>query len=168
MTFTIRPEAPSDAPVIDAVVTSAFLSAPHRSGTEAAIVRALRNAGALTLSLVAVTGGKLIGHVAASPVTIGAVSSGWYGLGPVAVLPQEQGHGVGSRLVEQALRRLRQQGAAGCVVLGEPAYYGRFGFAVQPGMVLGGVPPGYLQALAFDGATPQGAVRYHPDFEAGP
>lgn len=166
MTFTVRPEAPSDAPAIDAVVTTAFLSAPHRSGTEAAIVRALRDAGALALSLVAVADGELIGHVAASPVTITSVPSGWYGLGPVAVLPQEQGRGVGSRLVEQALRRLRQQGAAGCVLVGEPAFYSRFGFAARPGLVLEGVPPAYFQALSFDGAPPQGSVRFHPAFEA--
>lgn len=56
--------------------------------------------------------------------------------------------------------------AAGCVVLGEPSYYGRFGFRVSAKLVLPGVPPEYFQALHWTGAMPAGEVNYHPAFNA--
>ena len=61
---------------------------------------------------------------------------------------------------------LAQLGAAGCVLLGDPAYYRRFGFECHAGLVLPGVPPEYFMALAFKGAVPCGAVSYHPAFAA--
>lgn len=172
MSVQIRPEAPSDADAITQLTTSAFLTAPHASQTEAFIVNALRRAGQLTVSLVAQAGDDLVGHVAISPVSVcsGASSassaSGWYGLGPISVVPDRQGQGIGSRLMHAALAELRRQGAAGCVVLGDPGYYGRFGFAARPGLVLDGVPPEYFQALAFDGGYPTGTVQYHDAFNA--
>jgi putative acetyltransferase len=67
--------------------------------------------------------------------------------------------------VQTALDQLREQGASGCVVLGEPGFYGRFGFAPEPGLILPGVPPEYFQALAFgDRLPPMGEVEYHPAF----
>ncbi|MCY1379125.1 hypothetical protein D3C81_2016270 [compost metagenome] len=65
-----------------------------------------------------------------------------------------------------ALAGLRELAAQGCVLLGDPAYYARFGFAPQPGLVLPGVPPEYFQALSFSGHWPQGEVSYHLAFEA--
>lgn len=129
-------------------------------------MRALRGAGQLSVSLVAEADGAVVGHVAASPVTLSGGERGWYGLGPVSVTPAWQGRGIGSRLVRQALDVLRARGAAGCVVLGEPGYYGRFGFAAAPALVLPGVPPAYFQALAFAGAVPAGTVAYHAAFTA--
>lgn len=55
-------------------------------------------------------------------------------------------------------------GASGCVVLGEPAYYGRFGFNVVEGLILPGVPEEYFQALSFDNKYPCGEVSYHAAF----
>ncbi len=75
--------------------------------------------------------------------------------------------GIGSLLMRDALRRLRERGAAGCVLLGNPAYYARFGFMPEPSLVLPGVPPEYFQALRFDGPWPRGVVTYHAAFEAG-
>lgn len=164
MDLVIRAEQPADAQAIAAVVQQAFRAAPHASGTEAGIVRALRLAGALSLSLVAIDQDRIVGHVALSPVTISDGSQGWYGLGPVAVLPSLQGRGIGSRLVEQALQLLRARGAGGCVVLGEPGYYGRFGFRADPALVLEGVLPAYFQALSFTGASVRGTVHYHAAF----
>ena len=65
-----------------------------------------------------------------------------------------------------ALGALREQGAQGCVLLGEPAYYGRFGFRAEPGLVLPGVPPEYFQALCLRPPMAQGEVQYSPAFEA--
>lgn len=166
MSVQIRPESPSDADAIAQLTTAAFLTAPHTSHTEAFVVNALRRAGQLTVSLVAQAGDRLVGHVAISPVTVSSGATGWYGLGPISVAPDLQGQGIGSQLMHAALADLRRLGAAGCVLLGDPAYYGRFGFAAWPGLVLDGVPPEYFQALAFDDGYPAGSVQYHDAFNA--
>jgi len=145
---------------------AAFRHAEHASGTEHHIVAALRAAGQLVVSLVALEGGQVVGHVAVSPVTISDGSAGWYGVGPVSVMPAWQGRGLGTLLMTRALEALRALGAAGCVVLGEPGYYGRFGFRSEPGLVLPGVPVRYFQAVTLQGATPSGQVAYHAAFEA--
>lgn len=166
MKIEIRNETAADVTEIEAVTISAFLKAPHTSHTEQFIVSALRRAGKLTVSLVADAGGKVIGHVAVSPVSISDGASGWFGLGPISVVPQHQRSGVGSRLTREALRILRDQGAAGCVLLGEPRYYSRFGFQVDPGLTLPDVPPEYFQAVSFDSSRPHGTVSYHEAFSA--
>ncbi len=166
MKIVIRKETQADIAGIDAVTIDAFQNAPHTSHTEQYIVGALRKAGKLTLSLVAETGGKLIGHVAVSPVFISDGSANWFGLGPISVAPDHQRRGVGSGLMREALRILRAQGAAGCVLLGEPEYYSRFGFQVDPDLVLADVPPGYFQAISFGSSRPRGSVMYHEAFNA--
>lgn len=166
MTLHIRSEVPSDFTAINAVTQQAFLHAAHTDHNEHCIVAALRDAGALTLSLVAEIEGAVVGHLAVSPVAISDGAQGWYGLGPVSVKPQCKKQGIGSQLIHQALQTLRATGAAGCVVLGEPAYYCRFGFEHVPSLVLPDVPPQYFMLLAFGPATPQGMVTYHPAFTA--
>lgn len=161
----IRSELPSDADAIEAVTVAAFRHAAHTSHTEQFIVRALRDAGQLVVALVAEEGGVIIGHVAVSPVTIAGISCGWYGLGPISVLPAHQGRGVGTLLMQAGLARLRALGAAGCVVLGEPGYYRRFGFTASS-LALSGVPPEYFLAVSFDGPIPSGTVEYHASFAA--
>ncbi|WP_428306351.1 GNAT family N-acetyltransferase [Lacipirellula sp.] len=163
----IRTETLGDAAAIEAVTASAFLNAPHTDHTEQFIVAALRAAGALSISLVAEDAGSIVGHVAVSPVTISDGSSDWYGLGPISVLPARQGEGIGTALMRAAITALRELSAAGCVVLGEPAYYGRFGFKAAPELVLPGVPAEYFMAVQFrDGALPDGDVFYHAAFAA--
>lgn len=162
----IRGENPSDAAAIEEVIVAAFLAAAHTSHTEQFIVRALRDSGKLTVSLVAEENGQVIGHVAVSPVTISDGTTGFYGLGPVSVAPEHQGRGVGTLLTEKALGQLRGFGACGCVVLGYPAYYSRFGFNAEPSLVLPGVPPEYFQAISFVESLPSGNVNYHDAFEA--
>lgn len=164
--LTIRPERPGDEAAITDVTREAFAFAPHTSHTEHAIVQALRGAGALSVSLVAESGGRIVGHIAFSPVSIADGSPDWHGLGPVSVIPRLQGQGIARALVEQGLVRLRELGAQGCVVLGEPALYGRFGFASDPGLVLPGVPQPYFQSLAFGPARPRGEVSYHEAFSS--
>jgi putative acetyltransferase len=166
MDADIRPERPEDVEGIHAVTVAAFLNAPHTSHTEQFIVRDLRRARALTVSLVAAFDGRIVGHVAASPVRISDGTPDWFGLGPVSVAPERQGRGLGSRLVREALARLRLLGARGCVLVGEPAYYGRFGFRAEPQLTLPGVPSQYFQALCLDGDLPSGTVKFHPAFEA--
>ncbi len=101
-------------------------------------------------------------------MTLADGTPGWYGLGPVAVGPGHQRQGIGTRLVQAALEALRGLGAAGCVVLGEPGFYGRFGFAVEPGLILPGAPPANFLALAFgDRMLPLAEVEYHPAFAVG-
>lgn len=163
----LRPEHPADAPAIASLIAQAFDGHPHSGGTEPAIVRALRAAGALTLSLVAEdSSGEIVGHIAFSPVSIAGHRGRWYGLGPISVRPALQRTGIGSRLMTEGLARLKALGAEGCVVLGEPAYYGRWGFAVHEGLNYPGVPAEYFMALAFAGEVPRGEVAYHPAFGA--
>jgi putative acetyltransferase len=163
--ITIRNETAADLPAIEAVTISAFLNAPHTTHTEQFIVSALRNAGLLTISLVADAEGTVIGHVAVSPVSISDGASGWFGLGPISVLPKHQCRGVGSHLMREALRILREHGAAGCVLLGEPEYYSRFGFQADPNLILPDVPPEYFQAISLDSSRPRGTVSYHEAFK---
>lgn len=167
----IRSEQASDIPTIRQITKAAFAPMAYSSQTEAEIIDALRDAGALTLSLVALDQGEIIGHVAFSPVTIdgedlGGDDMGWYGLGPVSVRPDRQKGGTGGRLIREGLARLAGTGANGCVVLGEPDYYQRFGFEHHTGLYLEGVPAEYFMAQAFAGPVPSGRIRYHAGFDA--
>jgi putative acetyltransferase len=117
---------------------------------------------------VAEVDGRVVGHVAFSPVTISDASPDWYGLGPVSVLPEHQRKGIGKALISTGLARIRQLGAAGCCLVGHPAYYRQFGFENPAGLAVEGIPPEYFFALSFSGCLPQGVVRFHPGFSAGP
>ena len=166
MTFSLRPENPSDVEAIAGLTEAAFLNAPHTSHTEAFIVNALRRAGAMSVSLVAEQGGELVGHVATSPVVIADGTPGWHGLGPISVLPALQGQGIGSALMQAALQALRDQGAAGCMLVGDPGYYRRFGFRNEAQLVYPGIPTAYFMVLPFGEGLPQGAVSFHEAFGA--
>lgn len=167
MTFIIRHETLTDIRAIEALTAAAFMDAEHSSHTEQFIVNALRRAGALSLSLVAEQDGQLIGHASLSPVTVSDGAPGWYGLAPVSVLPTHQNQGIGSRLIRQLLAELQENRGAGCVVLGNPNYYGRFGFRAQAALTLPGIPAEYFQVLPFGGGRlPQGTVAFHPAFDA--
>jgi putative acetyltransferase len=157
-----RQEDATDAMRIDAVTRAAFRNHPFSRQTGHLIVRGLRDAGALSLSLVATLQGEVVGHPAVSAVTIGGQTGRWRGLGPVSVLPSRQRAGVGSALVRSALRRMRDAGVGGCVVLGDPAYYGRFGFAACAGLICPGVPAAHFMARLLHEAVPVGEVAYPP------
>jgi putative acetyltransferase len=162
----IRPEKPEDAGTIARLIEDAFRPQLYSNGREQFIMGALRAAGVLTISLVAEEDGEIIGQVAFSPVTIDGEFRDWYGLGPVAVRPDRQRQGVGKALIQEGLRQLRERGAAGCVLLGNPAYYNRFGFEARPELVLEGVPPEYFLGLPFESEIPSGTVQFHSAFEA--
>lgn len=165
--ITIRPETPADVHAITAVTIEAFRSLEVSDQTEHLIVRALREAGALTLSLVADRDREVIGHIAFSPVTFSDRTPGWEGLAPVSVHPAHQRQGIGSALVREGLARIRAAGARGCCLVGHPEYYGRFGFLHPSGLGMDGVPPEALFALAFEGPMPTGTIAFHPAFNLG-
>ena len=170
LAFFLLAETPADVTAVDALTHAAFEQQPHSRQTEGEIIRRLRDASALTLSLVARAGapasaGSLVGQITFSPVAISGDAPNWYGLGPLSVVPAWQGVGVGSALVSQGLRAMRQLGAAGCVVLGEPAYYGRFGFRSTPALSLHGAPSGCFLVRPFAPIVPMGEVTLHPAFD---
>ncbi|CAB1219510.1 GNAT family N-acetyltransferase [Acinetobacter bouvetii] len=160
----IRNETPADHAAIAEVIEQAFKTQPYSSHTEQLIVAALRQENALTISLVAVLNQHIVGHIAISKVSISSNHAGWYGLGPVAVLPKWQQLGIGSALIESALAELKSMAAEGCVVLGDPSFYSKFGFQVVPELILEDVPAEYFQVLAFNKAIPPGTVKYHAAF----
>ena len=166
---TLRPETADDVDAIRDLVAEAFAAVPYGDGTESAIVDRLRERGELTISLVAERAGRVVGHAAASPVRLSGGEPGWFGLGPVAVLPGHQRTGVGTALVARTLDLLRERtGAAGVVVLGDPGYYGRFGFRAGAGLTCDGVPATHFQSvpLSVDGRVPRAAVAFSPAFDA--
>lgn len=158
----IRNETAGDIPAISRLVTEALLMLAQSTGTEARIVEALRAEGALTLSLVAEEEGEVVGYLAASAARIGT-QDGWGLIGPLAVMPSRHRQGIGTALMAEALRRLRGT-SRGAALVGDPAYYGRFGFRAFPGLGVPGCPPEVVQALPFDGVAPRGELIHHPAF----
>lgn len=127
---------------------------------------AMRAAKALTISLVAEVDGRIVGHIAFSPVTLSDGTPGWYGLGPVSVLPEFQRRGLGKALIREGLARLRALQARGCCLVGHPGYYRQFGFENTPSLGVDGVPPEVFFALSFDGHLTQGTATFHVAFRA--
>ncbi|MCE8015532.1 N-acetyltransferase [Halomonas sp. MCCC 1A17488] len=160
----IRSETPADIDAIHDVTVAAFQAMPYSSHTEQYIIEELRAANALAVSLVAERDDRLVGHIAFSPVIVSDGSQGWYGLGPVSVLPEYQRQGIGKALVEEGLARLRNIGAKGCCLVGHPEYYVKFGFRNMPELVYEGVPPEYFFVLLLGGNAPQGTVTFHEAF----
>jgi putative acetyltransferase len=164
--IVIRDETDADAAAIASVTAAAFRTLKSSNITEPFIIEALRNAQALTISLVAELDGRVIGHIAFSPVTISDGTEGWYGLGPLSVAPEYHRRGIGKALTNEGLSRLRSLGAAGCCLVGHPDYYKKFGFKNVSGLVYEGVPQEFFFALSFDGHIPQGKVVFHDGFKA--
>lgn len=164
MSMMIRNELESDLEAISAVTRAAFEDHPHSSHTEQFIIDALRAANALAVSLVAEVGGRVVGHIAFSPVAISDGSSDWYGIGPLSVLPEFQGRGIGKALVNEGLSLLKGLGARGCVLVGDPGYYARFGFKNSPELIYEGIPQEYFLLLAFKKSAPRGVVVFHEAF----
>lgn len=164
----IRLETDNDVAAIRAVEYAAFRHHPqHAPGaepTEHLIVDALRGSGRLSLSLVAEVRGEVVGHVALSPASLGDETSGWYLLGPVGVAPDRQGRGVGSALIREALGVMRNRGAHGVLLVGDPAFYERFGFCSRPGLTMDGVPREYVLGLSLDGREISGGIAADPAF----
>ena len=162
----IRDEKATDFAVISEVTIAAFKNTEISNHTEQFIIEALRAAKALTISLVAEVDGRVVGHIAFSPVTMSDGTNDWYGLGPVSVHPDFQRKGIGKALIQEGLSRLRKLKAKGCCLVGHPEYYRQFGFKNVEGLVYEGVPQEVFFALSFDGDIPQGNVMFHEGFKA--
>lgn len=120
----IRTEIPIDAAGIDRLLRDAF-----PGGGEADLVKELREDGLLTLGVVATDDeGQVVGYVAFCPVDIKGEDRNWVGLAPLAVDESLRRQGLGEKLIYEGLDSLNEFGYAAVVVLGDPAYYGRFGF----------------------------------------
>ena len=159
----IREERPEDHKAIATLTSEAFRSAPHSGGNEAAIIAALRSADALILSLVAEGEGGLLGHISASRCTIGGEARAL--IAPVSVLPAHQGQGIGAALIRAALEALRAAGWQGVALVGDPAFYARFGFQARAGLSCEGIPAEYVQSLSLSAApAPTGPLTLHEAF----
>ncbi len=154
---------PADHDAICAVHTASF-----PTPGEADLVDELRAAGHLCASLVGENDGEVVGHVAFSPVRVPGATDG-LGLAPVAVLPALRRHGVAAQLIREGLAVCRELGCGFVVVLGEPDYYRRFGFAPASRWRLrdeyGGAEAFQVLELRA-GAIPAsgGVVHYAPEF----
>jgi len=165
--LTIRDERPDDVAAIRHVNEEAF-GQPQ----EARLVDSLRASGGVVLSLVASVGDRIVGHILFSPVTLesGSASHGGVGLGPMAVLPSVQRHGVGSLLVAEGINRLRESGHPFVVVLGHPEFYPRFGFVPASHYRVTcqmDVPDDAFMLLALDESRASalaGVARYREEF----
>ena len=165
MSADIRDETSSDVGAIHQVTDLAFRGMPYASGTEAEIVDRLRAADALTVSLVATVDDELVGHVAFSPAKAVDGTQPWFTLGPVSVLPEYQRRGIGSALIERGLAMLREQGALGCILTGNPEYYSRFGFEVSPGNSPEKDYAEFFMIKPFADVMPSGPIAFHEAFD---
>lgn len=157
----IRPEVPADAPAVRSVLEAAFLG-----GCEARLVDLIRERGRAQVSLVAELQGEIVGHILFSEVTIGAARG--TGLAPVCVVPAQQKRGIGKALVNAGLEACRKLGLPWCVVLGDPAYYGQFGFVNAARL---GIANEYnadehfmVQELRAGSLPVEGLAKYLPEF----
>lgn len=163
----IRKETRSDIEAITEITKLAFKDHPYSRQTEQFIITALRCAGDLTLSLVAQEDDQVVGHIAFSPVTFTDGTENWFGIGPFSVSPEYQRQGIGTKLLTEGLQILKESNAKGCILVGDPQFYGRFGFKSPVGLQHEGVPQENLLALPFNhNETPKGQVHFHPAFFA--
>ena len=163
MKITVREERPGDIVAICALNSLAF-----GQEQEGQIVNALRRNAAAHLSLVAIVEGKIVGHILYSPATIGGLDG--VALGPMAVHPDFQGKGIGSKLVEEGNARMKKEGCPFVIVLGHADYYPRFGFTPAGNFGIScewNVPDDVFMILVLDEARMRcvsGKALYRPEF----
>ncbi|MFK7861724.1 MAG: GNAT family N-acetyltransferase [Granulosicoccus sp.] len=161
----IRRETVEDIEAIFRLTTEAFSPVSFSDGSEPQIIDALRSDGELTLSLVAVDHSHIVGHIAFSPVRINGVDDSWFGLGPLSVLPELQKKGIGTLLINEGCRQLEERGANGIVLIGNPDYYGKFGFTGGGKISYRDVPVRLVQWLSFKSDMPEGEIQYCRGFK---
>ncbi|MBX4957143.1 GNAT family N-acetyltransferase [Rhizobium lentis] len=161
----IRYETPADIDAIQHLTSAAFRPMPYSEGTEADIIRRLRASGDLTISLVAEEAGEILGHVAFSPVTIDGVDDRWFGLGPISVKPERQRQGIGKALMAKGLELLKERGASGCALIGNPDVYSGAGFSSDGQLTYHDLDTRFVQRIVFRGPAPSGMLRFAPAFE---
>lgn len=161
----IRDERPTDVAAIHDLTERAFKPMSYSDGTEASIIRLLRQSGDLALSLVAEEDGAVIGHVAFSPVTIAGAAGEWFGLGPIAVEPARQRAGIGKALVLKGLEILKRRGAAGVALIGNPSVYRGCGFESDGMLRYKDIDTHFVQRIVFSGPAPTGELHFADAFE---
>ena len=172
MELSIRKEIEADIPEIRDVVYRSFLGGDSNGlkkanslPTEHLIVDKLRKANALSLSLVALMGDTIVGYLAFSKVYMTETFCNWYQLGPLCILPEYRGIGIGTSLCKAGIAGIKAMGADGLVVLGNPDFYSRFGFQKNPKVVFGkGYPDNFL-SLSFNSVIPTGSVTFEKAFD---
>ena len=161
----IRPEGERDAAAVRHVLEEAFATA-----AEADLVERLRGGAKSVIALAAEDEGRVVGHIVFSPLALEPLAGTvGLGLGPIAVLPDHEKHGVGRRLVQNGLAECRAWGAGFVSVLGDPDYYGRFGFepAAEHGLrnEFGAGEHFMVFELKKGGLPPPGTlIKYAPEF----
>ena len=167
--IAVRPERSGDIAAVRTINERAF-----GQSTEAEIVDSIRDACPDAISLVAVDGDEIVGHILFSPVIVGggSVSVWGMGLGPMAVVPERQRQGIGSRMVREGIEVLRRRNSPFVIVLGHPEYYPRFDFvrASRHGLACqwDGVPDEAFMVLILDQHAMSGVsgrVRYRDEFD---
>ena len=164
LNITIREEKPTDVEEIRELTAKAFADKDYSNQTEHFVIDALRAAGVLSISLVALLDDQIVGHNAFSPIEISDGTKNWYAMGPLSVLPQYQRLGIGGMLIREGLAKLKALNAGGCYLVGDSRYYPRFGFENVEGLYCEGASPEVSFALSFTDTMPQGKVTYHPAF----
>jgi putative acetyltransferase len=163
MEIQIRNEETRD---VDAV--REILRATFPTDAESRLVDALRANGKAIISLVAVSGDEVVGHILFSEVTTAPPNEAkGIGLAPVAVRPDMQSRRIGSRLIHHGLRLCNQLEYDYCVVLGSPEYYGRFGFEKASNFGMQneyGVDDEFMLIDFGRRAVPTGVLKYAPEF----
>ena len=166
MTIEVRNQRPEDSAAIQGVHTKAF-----GGSAEAKLVRLISERKKALISLVAVSDDSAVGHILFSRVTIDNAPPTFNGVGlaPLAVSPEFQQQGIGSKLIWEGLERCKQDGYDAVVVLGDPAYYSRFGFERAADFGLQNEYAAYDEFMVLalrDGALKEvsGMVKYLPEF----
>jgi len=163
MTIKIRSEETNDIDQVREVLCMAF-----PTDAESKLVDALHANGKAIISLVAVQGDHVLGHILFSPVSTTPPSEAkGVGLAPVAVRPDVQAQGIGSQLIREGLRLCQELGYDYCVVLGDPKYYSRFGFQKASRFGLQneyGVDDEFMVTHFSERGLRRGLVRYTPEF----
>ncbi|MDH5736684.1 MAG: N-acetyltransferase [Gammaproteobacteria bacterium] len=160
----IREEEKKDIPDIRKVTALAFKDKPYADGDEQDVIDRLRDAKALSLSLVAIENGNVVGQITFSPTKNSDGSIPWFGLGPVSVLPSHQGLGIGAYLINTGLKRIRDFGALGCILTGNPDYYKKFGFVLSPDNAPKEEPIEYFMINLFNEVKTDGIFSFHEAF----
>jgi putative acetyltransferase len=160
----IRQETSADHEVIRELTELAFRDMAYAGGDEQDVIDRLRLCDALTLSMIAEVDGKVVGHIAFSPATLTDGSGPWFALGPVSVLPDLQRQGVGSALIKAGLAHIRNAGALGCILTGNPLYYCRFGFELAPQNVPLNESEKYFMLKLLGATEPRGSFGFHAAF----
>lgn len=160
----IREEQPEDIPAIRQLTIDAFRGRPYAGGDEQDVIDRLRQCGDLTLSLVKEQEDVITGQVTFSPAICEDGSSPWFALGPVSVLPDLHGQGVGGELIRAGLEQIAGLGALGCILTGDPNYYQRFGFDVMPDCCPPEEPGEYFQVRLLHAEAANARFTFHPAF----